>query len=163
MTRLKRSFEAKIVESEEEIKGYYGEIKNALLSYGNVHSQMSWSNDRFTYNRDTLAKISIRGKTLCLYLALNPDEFPESVYHQRYAGDTKMYEKTPLMMRVKSKVSVKRSIKLIELLMEKAGTVKLENPPVVDYVHRYEWRSEKELLDEGLIKTAVVDKTDLDF
>lgn len=76
MIRYKRSFIAKITQSDEEVKMYYSDLKNAFLSYTKVRSQVSWSNDRFTRGRETLAKIGIRGKTLCVYLALNPDEFP---------------------------------------------------------------------------------------
>ena len=163
MTRFKRSFKAKIIESTEEIKNYYFDLKNAFLSYARVSSQVSWSNDRFTYAGDTIAKIGVRGKTLCLYVALNPDEFPSSVYHQKFAGDTKMYEKTPMMIKIKSGVAVKRGIRLIEMLMENLGAVREENFAPVDYADEFAFRSEEQLLAEGLIKTAIVEKSDLDF
>ena len=162
-TRLKRSFKAKIIESTEEIKNYYFDLKNALLSYARVSSQISWSNDRFAYAGDTVAKIGVRGKTLCLYVALNPDEFPSSVYHQKFAGDTKMYEKTPMMIKIKSGVAVKRGIRLIEMLMENLGAVKVEGFVPADYADEFAFRSEEQLLAEGLIKTAIVEKSDLDF
>ena len=162
-TRLKRSFKAKIIESTEEIKNYYFDLKNALLSYARVGSQISWSNDRFTFAGDTVAKIGVRGKTLCLYVALNPDEFPSSVYHQKFAGDTKMYEKTPMMIKIKSGVAVKRGIRLIEMLMENLGAVKEEGFVPADYADEFTFRSEEQLLAEGLIKTAIVEKSDLDF
>ncbi len=163
MTRFKRSFKAKIIESTEEIKNYYFDLKNAFLSYARVNSQVSWSNDRFTYAGDTIAKIGVRGKTLCLYVALNPDEFPSSVYHQKFAGDTKMYEKTPMMIKIKSGVAVKRGIRLIEMLMENLGAVRDEGFVPVDYADEFAFRSEEQLLAEGLIKTAIVEKSDLDF
>ena len=162
-TRYKRSFTAKIIESDEVIKEYYSTLKNTFLSYSNITSQINWSNDRFAYNNETVAKIGVRGRTLCVYLALNPDEFPDSVYHQKFAGDTKMYERTPLMMKVKSNVGLKRTLRLMELLMERLGTVKDEEAETVDYAAQYLYRSEEELLAEGLIKTAVVEKSDLDF
>ncbi len=161
-TRLKRSFSAKIIESDPEIKQYYSVLKNAFLAYPKIVSQVNWSNDRFAYLNETVAKVGVRGKTLCLYLALNPEEFPESVYHQKFAGDTKMYEKTPLMMKIKSGVGLKRALRLVELLMERLGAVKEERAPV-DYAAQYAFRSEEELLREGLIKTALVEKSDLDF
>ncbi len=162
-TRFKRSFKAKIIESTEEIKNYYFDLKNTFLSYARVSSQLSWSNDRFTYAGDTIAKIGVRGKTLCLYVALNPDEFPSSVYHQKFAGDTKMYEKTPMMIKIKSGVAVKRGVRLIEMLMENLGAVKEEGFTPVDYADEFAFRSEEQLLAEGLIKTAIVEKSDLDF
>lgn len=162
-TRFKRSFKAKIIESDEEVKGFYFDLKNAFLSYSRISSQVSWSNDRYTFAGDTIAKVGVRGRTLCVYLALNPDEFPSSVYHQRFAGDTKMYEKTPMMVKVKSGVALKRAIRLVEMLMENLGAVKDDDRVPVDYSEEFAFRSEEQLLAEGLIKTAIVEKSDMDF
>ena len=109
MTRYKRSFLAKIIQSDDDVKYFYSELKNSILAYSKVSSQVSWSNDRFTKSRETIAKIGIRGKTLCVFLSLNPDEFASSVYHQTFVGDTKMYEKTPMMVKVKSQTALKRA------------------------------------------------------
>lgn len=162
-TRFKRSFKAKIIESDGEVKGFYFDLKNAFLSYSRISSQVSWSNDRYTFAGDTIAKVGVRGRTLCVYLALNPDEFPSSVYHQRFAGDTKMYEKTPMMVKVKSGVALKRAIRLVEMLMENLGAVKDDDRVPVDYSEEFAFRSEEQLLAEGLIKTAIVEKSDMDF
>ncbi len=161
--RSKRSFLAKIAQSEDEVKVCYSELKNFFLSYQKVNSQVNWSNDRFSYGRETIAKLAIRGKSLCAYLALNPDEFPENVYHQKFAGDTKMYEMTPMMIKVKSSVALKRAIRLIELLMERFGAVKFDEPERVDYAAMYPFMTDEELLESGLLKTALVEKVDLDF
>ena len=104
----------------------------------------------------------MRGKTLCLYLALDPYELPESVYHQTFAGDTKMYEKTPTMVKIKSSVALKRALRLIGLLMEKNGAV-LEEERSVDYASQFPYRSEEELLQEGLVKAVLVGKSESDF
>ena len=162
MVRYKRSFVAKIIGSEEEVKEYYSDLKNAILCYGKVRSQINWTNDRFFIGNDSIIKIAMRGRTLCVYLALNPDEFPETVYHQKFAGDTKMYELTPMMVKVKSAAAVKKVIRLIDLLMERNGAVK-EDRERVDYAAQYFFRTDEELLAEGLIKTAIVDKSDMDF
>lgn len=161
--RSKRSFLAKIAQSDDETKLCYSELKNVFLSYQKVNSQVNWSNDRFSYGKETIAKLAIRGKSLCAYLALNPDEFPENVYHQKFAGDTKMYEMTPMMIKVKSSVALKRAIRLIELLMERFGAVKFDEPEKVDYAAMYPYMTDEELLESGLLKTALVEKVDLDF
>ncbi len=160
--RYKRSFVAKIIGSEEDVKTYYSDLKNAILSYGKVRSQINWTNDRFSIGNDSVIKIGVRGRTLVVYLALDPKEFPETVYHQKFAGDTKMYEMTPMMVKVKTKAAVKKTIRLIDLCMERNGAVKEEREPV-DYAAQYFFRTDEELLAEGLIKTAIVDKSDMDF
>ncbi|MDE7159039.1 MAG: hypothetical protein K2N74_05635, partial [Clostridiales bacterium] len=163
VTRYKRSFLSKIIQSDVSLKQCYGELKNTFLSYANVRSQINWSNDRFFYSGETIAKVGMSGKTLCLYLALNPDEFPSSVYHQKYAGDKRMYEKTPMMVKIKSGVALKRALKLIELLMETQGAALSGDYEPVDYIDLYPDASDDELIEQGLIKTALVPKTDMDF
>ncbi len=161
-TRYKRSFIARIIQSENEVKEYYGELKNLFLSYPKVHAQVNWSNDRFSFNGETIAKIGINGKQLCLYVALNPEEFPTTVYHQKYEGDKKMYEKTPMMVKVMSAVALKRAVRLVALLMEHNGAVPVEKDKI-DYAAMYPYKTDEELLDEGLIKTSLMVKSDLDF
>ena len=46
--------------------------------------------------------------------------------------------------------------------MERLGSVKGEIEEV-DYAAQYAFRSEEELIEEGLIKLAIVEKSDLDF
>ena len=161
-TRYKRSFRAKIIESADAVKESYFALKNALLSYAGMSSQISWSNDRFALAGETLARIGVRGKTLCLYLDLDPAAFPTSVYHQRAVGDTKQYEKTPMMVKVRSATALKRALQLVAVLMERVGTVPVEREPV-DYAEDFAFRSQEELIQEGLIKTSIVEKSDLDF
>lgn len=160
--RYKYSFTAKIITSDTDVKEYYSQLKNAFLSYPSTASQINWANDRFSYENETIAKVGVRGKTLCLYLALDPYELPESVYHQTFAGDTKMYEKTPTMVKIKSSVALKRALRLIGLLMEKNGAV-LEEERSVDYVSQFPYRSEEDLLQEGLVKAVLVGKSESDF
>ena len=162
VTRYKRSFRAKIIESADAVKESYFALKNALLSYAGVNSQINWSNDRFFMAGETVARISVRGKTLCLYLDLDPAAYPASVYHQRAVGDTKQYEKTPMMVKVRSATALKRALQLVAILMERLGTVSIERAPV-DYAEEFAFRSQEELIQEGLIKTSLVEKSDLDF
>ena len=95
--RLNRSFVAKMKQSEEKIKGFYSDLKNALISYKKINSNVSWNGDRFNFGRDTVAKMLIRGKTLRLLLALDPEnpEFKETVYHQKNVGDQKAHGRWP--------------------------------------------------------------------
>ena len=78
MMKYNRSFIARIIQGSDEQKTYYGRVKTALLSYKKVNSNVAWGSERFNKGRETIARFKIRGKTLCLYLALDPDEFPTS-------------------------------------------------------------------------------------
>ena len=163
--RLKRSFTAKLKQSAEDVKQYYSDVKNELKSYERINSNVSWHGDRFNYGRDTIAKLNICGKTLCLYLALDPEdeEFKQTVYHQKNVGGQKAYENTPFMVKIKSGVAAKKAVRLVGYLAEKLGAVKDADFAEVNYVDEYAYQSTKELFDEGFIKATKEKKVELDF
>ena len=162
---MKRSFTAKIRQSDEKVKGYYSDLKNALTSYKRLNSNVSWHADRFNVGRETVAKINICGKTLCLYLALDPNgpEFKTTVYHQKDVGGQKAYESTPFMVKIKSDAAVKKAVRLVDALAEKLAVEKDEKHKDVDYVEEFSYQSTKQLFDEGFIKATKEKKVDLDF
>ncbi len=163
--RLKRSFTAKMKQSDEKVKGYYSDIKNELSSYKKVNSNVSWHGDRFNHGRDTIAKININGKTLCFYVALDPNdpELKTTVYHQKDVSAQKAYENTPFMVKVKSDVAVKKALRLVGILAEKIGTEKEEGFEPVDYVEEFKYESTKQLFDEGFIKATKEKKANFNF
>ena len=163
--RLKRSFTAKMKQSDEKIKGYYSDLKNELTSYKKVNSNVSWHGDRFNYGRDTVAKINICGKTLCFYLDLDPNdpELKSTIYHQKDVSGQKAYESTPFMVKVKSDAAAKKALRLVGYLAEKLGTEKDEGFEAVDYAGEFAYASTKQLFDEGFIKATKEKKVDLNF
>ena len=163
--RLKKSFTAKLKQSEENIKEYYSQVKNELTSYKKINSNVSWHGDRFNYGRDTIAKMNICGKTLCVYLALDPNdpEFKSTVYHQKDVGNQKAYESTPFMVKVKSDAAAKKAVRLAAALAEKLATEKDENFAEVDYVTEYAYETTKKLYEDGFIKATKEKKVDLNF
>ena len=165
VVRLKKSFTAKMRQSEGNVKEYYSMIKNELTSYKKINSNVSWHGDRFNFGRETVAKIGITGKTLCLYLALDPEnpEFKQTVYHQKNVGHQKAYENTPFMVKVKSDAAAKKAVRLAIALAEKLQTEKKENYKEVNYVKDYAYQSTKKLLADGFIKMTKEKKVALDF
>ena len=163
--RLKRSFTAKMKQSDEKVKAYYSDLKNELTSYKKVNFNVSWHGDRFNYGRDTVAKINICGKTLCFYLDLDPNdpELKSTVYHQKDVSGQKAYESTPFMVKVKSDAAAKKALRLVGYLAEKLGTEKDEAFAPVDYAGEFAYASTKQLFDEGFIKATKEKKVDLNF
>ena len=163
--RLKRSFTAKMRQSDEKVKGYYSDLKNELTSYKRINSNVSWHGDRFNFGRDTIAKINICGKTLCFYLALDPNdpEFKSTVYHQKDVGDQKAYELTPFLVKVKSDAAAKKALRLVGFLAEKVGAEKDEAFKPVDYIEEFKYQSTKQLFEDGFIKVTKEKKVELDF
>ncbi len=165
VVRLKRSFTAKMKQSEETVKVYYSDIKNELTSYKRINSNVSWHGDRFNFGRDTIAKIGINGKTLCVYLDLDPNdpELKTTVYHQKDVGGQKAYESTPFMIKVKSDAALKKAIRLVGILAAKLETEKEDDFVAVDYVAEFGYESTKQLFEEGYIKATKEKKVDFNF
>lgn len=118
--RYNRSFSAKLIQSEEKVKRYYSELKNALLAYKKVVPRVSWRHESFRYGRPSVAKFVIRGKTLCLCLALNPADYAESKY---IVDDMSRYAKfanTPLLYRIKNDRRCRYAKELIAKLFDGA-------------------------------------------
>jgi hypothetical protein len=78
--KFSRSFEANLIQADDEVKTYYSELKNLLLSYKGVKSRFSWKYDSYSRGRDQLVKLKIRGKTIYMFIALNPEDYDKARY-----------------------------------------------------------------------------------
>ncbi len=143
-----RSFTAKLIQASDEVKERYSALKTALSEYG-AKSRMSWANESFYTGRVTVAKLAIRGKTLSLYLALNPVEYEETKYVFENAGDVKKYAQVPMRMKIRSNRSVKWAKELIAEMMTKLGKEKTE---IEEIVFDSPFKPTEDLVHEGLIK-----------
>ena len=157
MMKYNRSFIARIIQGTDEQKQYYGRVKTALLSYKKVNSNVAWGSERFNKGRETIARFKIRGKTLCLYLALDPNEFAVSVYHQVDVSDNKSMHGTPMMVKIKSPLGVKKAIRLIDEMLARRNGEK-HNIAERDYAAMYPYETMEELIDDGLVKDVSKNK-----
>ncbi|MDE7082807.1 MAG: uL15 family ribosomal protein [Clostridia bacterium] len=148
--KYNKSFTAKIIQSSDEVKAYYSEIKNELLSYKGVKARMSWKGETFYSGRTTYAKLCVRGKCLSLFLALDPKEYLDSKYIVDDMSEIATYDKTPCLYRLKNDRRIKYSKELIETVMN--GREKLPEPEQVDWASKYPYEETQPLVDRGLIK-----------
>jgi hypothetical protein len=109
--------------------------------------------------------VNICGKTLCFYLALDPNdaELKQTVYHQKDVGAQKAYESTPFMVKIKSDAALKKALRLVVVLAENLGTDKDEKFEPVDYVAEFAYESTKSLFEAGQIKATKEKKVDFNF
>lgn len=163
--RVDRSFTAKLKQSDDEVKDRYGMIKNALLSYKKIKSTVSWNADRFNYGRATIAKMNIRGKTLCVYFALDPKDpaFKQTIYNQKDMSEQKAYAQTPFMMKIKSDLAAKRAVRLVETLAEQNGVAKKKDFEEVDYKKTYRYAGDRQLELTGLLRKSMGKRAVFDF
>lgn len=114
---IRRPFDEKMATAEDLNKENYNILKNELLSYG-IKSRISHSGDTFRFKRETYAKITLVGKNLKIYLALNPTDYNDSTIPAKDVSAKKCFAEVPTMLGVKSRLSVKRAKMLIAELMK---------------------------------------------
>ena len=154
--RYIKSFTAKLSQSEDVVKDYYTKLKNYVLSFKDTHSRVSWHYDAINIGRDYVLKFAIRGKTLCVYYALDASQVDEKYKVEDAKG--KKFEDVPCLYRIKNDRRLGYAKELIDMLMRKLEVEQGEIPSE-DYHIKKE--STKALLAKGLIKETkikVVDK-----
>lgn len=120
LIKYRKSFRARMIQSDDETKSYYSEVKNYILSFDGVAASDSWNYESFAYGRRQIAKINVSGKTIVLFLALDPATLEGSKYKYDDVGDRKRFEKTPVKLKIRSARSFKWAKELIDATMEAA-------------------------------------------
>lgn len=115
--------------ADENMKSNYNELKSEILSYG-VKCRTSNSGDTFRLHKVTYVKLTIAGKSLKLYMALDPKDYATSTLPISDASSKKIYEAIPLVFKVKSDLSLRRAKQLIADVFDKAN---LDQGPVVPH------------------------------
>ena len=118
-------FAEKIVKAEKEIQEKYNELKNEILAYG-ASSRLSIAGDTFRLHRKAYVKITLVGKTLKVYFALNPNDYAESKIPVFDASDKSAYEEVPALLKVRSKLSLKRAKELVAAAFAADGLEKVD-------------------------------------
>ena len=114
------TFAERLLQSDSDLHDLYNEIKNEILSYG-VKSRISANGDTFRLHKKMYVRITVAGKSLKLYFALNPEDYANSTIPVQDASNKDMYQDIPLVFKVKSGLSVRRCKELIQDVMEKDG------------------------------------------
>ena len=148
--RYSRTFLARLIQANDEVKGYYGAIKNKFLSYKKVKSRISKKCETFNFGRTKLAKLDVRGKKVDLYLALDPNEFADLAKFYNFKDVSEKKKDYPMLMRVSGPLKLKRALELIQILLEKLGGYATSGYEEQDFYMPYE--TTEALVEKGLIK-----------
>lgn len=157
--RYDRSFTAKLIQSDDDVKNWYTDLKNELLGYGRIKSRISWKHEMFRAGRDPVCRIAFRGKTICLFLPLDPKTV-EDKYKIEDVSDLASAEETPCMYRIKNDRRVKYAKELIAIVCEHYGAQRIEREKV-DYYLPYE--GVVQLIEKGLIKRKISTQAEDEF
>lgn len=154
--RYDRSFTAKLIQSDDEVKEWYSDIKNHLLSYKRVRARMSWGRESFRIGKDCFARLVVKGKTLCILLAIIPESCNDTKYKIEDIADLPSYKDTPCLYRIKSNRRVTYAKELIDVILEEYDAQLAPNREAVDYYVPYE--GTVDLIKRGLVKRRIVAK-----
>lgn len=153
VTRYRRSFQSRLIQSQGNVQDYYSILKNALLAHKGVKNRISWNYEAFNRGRTHVAKMNAKTKTLYLYLALDPEELKDTKYGIVDVSSKKKYASVPVLMKIKGDRKFKYALELIAKLCEE----KLELPKMdveeVDY--RVPYQTTEELVQSGVVKKLV--------
>lgn len=150
--RYNRSFMAKLIQSPETTQGYYTALKNEVLAYSKTKSRVSWAYDSVSAGRSAVVKFGIRGKTLCVYFALDAADYADTKYKVEKV-ESKKYEAVPCMYRIKNVRRLGYAKDLIAAVCAQLGLAK-GDVPTEDY--RLPYETTEALVAEGLIKELTV-------
>ena len=148
-----RSFAANLIQSVQQVKDYYSELKNRILSFKGVKSRMCWRNESFNKGRQQLFKIKIRGKTVCLYCALDPEKFDKSKFFHE-AATSKSFASVPMLVRIRSNRGLKKALLLVDTVMQEHEIPEAKQCSTVDYSSIYPYEETAVLVEKGLIKLS---------
>ena len=120
--RYYKSFLARLYTLDDEGKEYFTSVANILLGYKKVKMRVSRSFATFRRGRQLLARVAIRGRTVYLYLPLDPSA-QEAKYHLRDVSDVIRLADTPALLRVRSARALKYADTLISSVCTERGAV----------------------------------------
>lgn len=155
--RYDRSFKAKHIQMKDESKEWYSTLKNELLSYQRVKSRLSWRKETFRIGRMPLARFVIRGKTLCLLLAIEPSGLQGTKFTVDDVSAVAATADTPCQYRIKSARRAKYAKELIGIVMKELNMRKIPDYVAQDFFVPYE--GTVALMEKGLTKRVVSEST----
>ena len=151
-SKYNKSFTAKMMLSEENVKQYYCEVVNRLLSYKKATYRVYWRQASVRAGMKTLAKFAIRGKTLYMYLALDPQQYVGTKYAAKDMSQVKKYASVPVRVKIKSPRSVKFANELVEKLAEEYALVPAKMRKVTLSADDFPYDTVENLAEKGLVK-----------
>ena len=147
---IDKSFIGKLTQSTDDVKEFYAEVRNYIMSFKGVKGRVSWQYDSFNMGRRQLAKLVMRGKTLCLCLAINPDGL-ERKYFAKDVRDIKKFNEVPSMVKVKSSRGVMYAKQLIDMLLEGVD----KDVKYIPEEYDFKYVGDKTLIRNGLAKAKL--------
>lgn len=152
--RFAYSFEAKMGRADEKIQERYVALLNEIALYHGLKVMSSSKQQRIYKGRKTLGLIMFRGRTLCLALALNPDDYKDTKYRGINMSEKKRLKATPMLFKLTSARKLEYAKYLLVQLADANTIVLNDNPQKIEM--NFEAKTDGELFDEEKLKIYVL-------
>ena len=124
-------FDEKLVKADSAVKANYCDVVNYALSYKKVKARKSALSEKFYSGSNLLFMLKINGKSLRAYYALRIADYEDTTMPVTDESDKKSYEKTPVMLKISSPLSLKRAKMLIDDVMTRFACEKGKEKTVI--------------------------------
>ena len=104
--------------------------------------------ENFFFGRNSVAKLAVRGKTLVLFVALNPADYVKTKYCAKDMSKVKKFDNTPTMVKVRSARGVKFAKELVAKVFEGVPAKK----GFVPQEYKFKYQSDRQLVEHNLAK-----------
>lgn len=109
-----KTLEQRLLESSIKTREWFNKINGYLLGLDGVRTINAKKQITYKIKSKNVAKLKIVGKTLNVYLALEPKKFKNTKYKFINVSNKKAYEKYPMRVKITSDRQAKWAIELIE-------------------------------------------------
>lgn len=125
------TFTQKMIAADETIQERYDELKNYAIRFRKLKSRISRKYDSINLGRLHFVKFMVAGKTLKLYLNVDPS-LVDPKFHCVDVSKKVSYKTVPVMLRIKSARGVKYAKILIDRCAEQHGFLPRRKKKEVD-------------------------------
>ena len=132
-----KSFIDRIYAADSELKYYYSEVKNELLSYQGITHTVDRKYELFYHGTRQIAKLSICNNVLRLYVNLDPDKYDKAQYNHRDMSKFDCHARTPLRIDVNTTETLRHAKVFIRIIRKKENLKAVSSFVKVDYEKFY--------------------------
>jgi hypothetical protein len=115
-------FEEKLANAEKDLVEKYEGLRDYIMSYG-IKNRVSIPGDTFSAHRERYVFITITGKKLKVNYAIDPKAYENGTIPVE-TNNSKKFEDLPLTFKIRSDLSYRRALKLVDDVMAKKGVTK---------------------------------------
>ena len=127
-----KTFIERLFDSDDDVKRLYNEAKNYLLSY-NCESKIFKKCESFR-NKGLIARFTLPGEYLKIYLAIDPKTLDNSVYRFKDLSKLNKESKVPTMIKLKTNNNLKHFKEIVDIIMQGRNISIDDNYLSKDYV-----------------------------